>query len=170
MDLLTGPERRANSSGMVKQWRKRMFNKILVPTDGSLLSDKASRAAVEFAAQNGSEIVAFSVAEPYLGTLLPEGSISSLVDSEKYNAHVQDAARSHVDKIASLAKSMDVRCTASVALAFSPYEKIIEASRTFNCDVIFMATHGRKGLNRLFVGSETQKVLAHSTIPVMVFR
>jgi nucleotide-binding universal stress UspA family protein len=147
-----------------------MFKRILLPTDGSPLSDIASKAAIEFAADNGSEIVALSVAEPYIGTLISEGSITMPMDSELYNAHMQEIARLNVEKIVGWAKSMDVRCIASVVLAFSPYEEIIAAVKNFECDVIFMATHGRKGLNRLFVGSETQKVLAHSTTPVMVFR
>jgi nucleotide-binding universal stress UspA family protein len=147
-----------------------MFNTILVPTDGSPLSDKASEAAVEFAAKNGSQIVALCVAEPYMDVLLFEGSFSAPMDTNKYNEGVQRLAHQHVEKIAALARAKDVPCKTSVPMAFNPYEQIVEAIKTFHCDVIFMATHGRKGLNKLFVGSETQKVLAHSSIPVMVFR
>jgi nucleotide-binding universal stress UspA family protein len=159
-----------NNSAMSDKRRKLMFNTILVPTDGSPLSEKASNAAVDFAAENGSRIVALSVAEPYMGPLLSEGSVAAPMDLEKYNESVQRLARLYVEKIAHRARAKDVPCKTSVALAFNPHEEIVKAVKTFHCDVVFMATHGRKGLDKLFAGSETQKVLAHSTIPVMVFR
>ena len=147
-----------------------MFKKILVPTDSSTLSEKAIYAAVEFARTNGSERVALSVAEPYVYSTMAEGAIALPVDSKMYDERVQELAQQHVEKVAKLARAKNVACITKVALSFSPYEEIIHAANEFNCDVIFMASHGRKGLNKLFIGSETQKVLAHSTIPVLVFR
>ncbi|MGZ3241116.1 MAG: universal stress protein, partial [Burkholderiaceae bacterium] len=75
-----------------------------------------------------------------------------------------------VDKVALVAKEAKVPCETCVALSFSPYEEIIRTAKKYECDAVFMASHGRKGLNKLFLGSETQKVLAHSTIPVLVYR
>jgi nucleotide-binding universal stress UspA family protein len=147
-----------------------MFKKILVPTDGSDLSEKAIYAAVEFAHTNGSEIIAISVAEPYVFGAFAEGSIAIPVDPWVYEERVLQLAQQHVEKVAEVARARNVPCQITVAKSFNPYEEIIEAAKRFHCDVIFMASHGRKGLNKLFVGSETQKVLAYSTIPVMVFR
>jgi nucleotide-binding universal stress UspA family protein len=148
-----------------------MFKKILVPTDGSALSEKAIHAAVEFARTNGSEIIALSVAEPYpYAVAFAEGSSLIQAAPEAFDEQMQELAQKNVDKVASLAQASKVPCKTMVALSSSPHEEIVRAATDSRCDVIFMASHGRKGLNKLFVGSETQKVLAHSTLPVLVFR
>ena len=145
-----------------------MFKTILVPTDGSALSDKAIDAAIEFAKMNGSKIIGLSVAEPYPFSPLAESSVAA--ESATYEHKMQELAQLHVQKIADNAMSAKVTFETATALSFSPYAEIVNTAKKFNCDVIFMASHGRKGLNKLFLGSETQKVLAHSTIPVLVFR
>lgn len=145
-----------------------MFKTILVPTDGSLLSDKAINAAVEFAKLAGSKIIGLSVAEPYPFAPLYQNTGAS--DTTIYEAKMREAAQLHVQKVAQAAKDANVACDIVISQSFSPYEEIISTAKKFNCDVIFMASHGRKGLNRLFLGSETQKVLAHSSLPVLVFR
>lgn len=147
-----------------------MFKKILVPTDGSPLSDKAVDAAIEFARTTECELVTLCVAEPYVYSALVEGSGIYPMDSAVYDEKAQEYAQHNVDKAVALAQAAGIKCKATVALSFSPYEEIVRAAEQNNCDVIFMASHGRKGLNKLFVGSETQKVLAHSTLPVLVFR
>jgi len=148
--------------------RAMMFKKILVPTDGSPLSEKAITAAVEFARQTDGRIFGLSVAEPYPFTPLSEPAFTP--DGNIYEAKMRELAQLHVQKIADAAQAAQVPCETTIALSFSPYEEIVKVANNSGCDVIFMASHGRKGLNKLFVGSETQKVLAHSTIPVMVFR
>ena len=145
-----------------------MFNMILVPTDGSSLSDKAIQAAVEFAKMTGGKIVSISVAEPYPYMSLAEGTVAP--DLDLFEKRMEKIAEMNVQKVADAAAAANVPCKAYTAASFSPYQAIIDAAMEHHCDVIFMASHGRKGLNKLFVGSETQKVLAHSTIPVMVFR
>lgn len=147
-----------------------MFKKILVPTDGSPLSDKAIDAAIEFAQAMNSELVTLCVAEPYVYSALVEGAGVFPMDATAYDVKAQEIAQHNVDKAASAARAKGVACKTTVALSFSPYEEIVRTAENQACDVIFMASHGRKGLNKLFVGSETQKVLAHSTIPVLVFR
>lgn len=87
-----------------------------------------------------------------------------------YEKQMQKYAQMHVDKVAEAAVKAGIPCTTHVAQSFAPYDEIIKAANKYQCDVIVMASHGRKGLNKLFIGSETQKVLAHSTIPVLVFR
>lgn len=145
-----------------------MFKTILVPTDGSPLSDKAISAAIDFAQLTAGKIIALSVAEPYPFSPLHESA--SAIEASNYDDQMRMRAQQIVDKVANAAKAAKVACEAHVALSFSPYEEIIHTAKKYGCDAIFMASHGRKGLNRLFLGSETQKVLAHSTIPVLVYR
>lgn len=145
-----------------------MFKTILVPTDGSPLADKAIKAAIEFAQSNGGKIVGLSVAEPYPYAPLTDGTVT--VDAHSYEAKMREMAQTHVQKIADAAQAANVPCETCVRQSFSPYEEIISVANEYHCEIIFMSSHGRKGLSRLFVGSETQKVLAHSTIPVLVFR
>lgn len=145
-----------------------MFKTILVPTDGSSLSDQAIKAAIEFAQTNGGKIVGLSVADPYPYAPLTDGSVT--VDARSYEEKMCEMAQMHVRKIADAAQAANVPCETFVRQSFNPHEEIISVAIKHNCDVIFMASHGRKGLSSLFVGSETQKVLAHSTIPVLVFR
>jgi nucleotide-binding universal stress UspA family protein len=145
-----------------------MFKTILVPTDGSHLSDKAISAAIEFSQLVGGKLIALSVAEPYPFSPLHESA--SAIEASNYDEQMRMRAQQIVDKVANTAKEANVLCEAYVALSFSPYEEIIHTAKKHACDAIFMASHGRKGLNRLFLGSETQKVLAHSTIPVLVYR
>lgn len=145
-----------------------MFRHLLVPTDGSPLSAKAAQAAVNFAREVGARLTALSVAEPFPYSALSESAF--LPDQTRFEKQMQDHARRYVEDVAELAAAAGVPCDTRVALSFSPYEEIVRTAEELDCDVVFMASHGRKGINRLFVGSETQKVLAHSALPVMVFR
>jgi nucleotide-binding universal stress UspA family protein len=145
-----------------------MFKHLLVPTDGSPLSAKAARGAVEFAKAVGARITTLSVVEPYPYPALADSSY--LPDQGRYEKEMQDDARRYVNEIAELAGAAGVPCDTRIGLSFTPYEEITNAAKDLGCDAIFMASHGRKGINRLFVGSETQKVLAHTTLPVMVYR
>lgn len=145
-----------------------MFKTILVPTDGSPLSDRAINAAVEFARETGGSIVALSVAEPYPFTPLSADTFSD--ERSLYEEKAREIAQEHVRKVAAAAHVLNVPCKTVVTQSFSPSDEIVKTAERSACDVIFMASHGRKGLNKLFVGSETQKVLANTIIPVMVFR
>lgn len=145
-----------------------MYRKILVPTDGSVLSEKAISAAIEFAKNHpGCEIIGFSVAEP-----LSFNQIESLTKSGEsdYMAREQLSAKSRVNRIAELAKAAGIPCETVVAQSTKPHEEIVRAANQYQCDCIFMASNGRKGLNKLFIGSETQKVLTTSDVPVLVYR
>jgi nucleotide-binding universal stress UspA family protein len=153
-----------------------MFQKILIPTDGSALSDVAVTAAIKFAKEINASVVAISVAEPYLyvpaiadGFVIDAGLYN--LDLEKlHNDQVQQIAQDNVMKVIEAAKLAEVTCGTITAVSSNPHEEIIHAAESLGCDLIIMATHGRKGLNKLFLGSETQKVIAHSSIPVMVYR
>ena len=145
-----------------------MFKTILLPTDGSPLSDKATATAIEFAKLHQAKIVALIAVQPFPYSPMGDGGV--IIDSSAYERQMQLTAQATIDKIGIAAQSAGVAFQGLVTLSTSPYEEIVAAADNFNCDIILMASHGRKGLNKLFIGSETQKVLAHTTLPVMVLR
>lgn len=146
-----------------------MYQRILVPTDGSPLSEAAVDAAIDFVqGRSGSEIVALSVA-------VPEPSFQSLEGAMAYDPGLQvdvllEHAQAHVDAIAARAKKAGVPCTPLTCSALDPAEAIVDTAREQHCDLIVMGSHGRRGLSRLLAGSVTQAVLASAPVPVMVLR
>ena len=145
-----------------------MFKKILVPFDGSPISEKSAKAAIEFAASAGAGIVALSVAQLYPYMLMPEAG--AMVDLSQFEEAQDQSAQQHVDAIKTMAAAAKVACEAIVTRGVHPYEEILTTAKNQHCDVIWIASHGRRGLDKLLLGSETQRVLAHSTIPVLVYR
>lgn len=144
-----------------------MIKKILLPTDGSELSTKAIAGAIDLAAKIGAKVVGLTVVEPYSYSSLSEYRPESFDD---YEARMEKAAIERLASLETAAKAANVEVQTMVSKSFSPYEAIIDAANKNGCDAIFMASHGRRGLNAVLLGSETQKVLTHSTIPVMVYR
>jgi len=145
-----------------------MFRAILVPTDGSSLSDKAVAGAIEFAKINpGSQIIGLSVVEhfPYN---TPDGISSPEVMAIERG--LIDLAKQNVAKLAEAASVAGIPCEVITARSSSPSEEIIKAASKYKCDCIVMASHGRSGLSQIFMGSVTQKVLTQTSIPVMVYR
>jgi nucleotide-binding universal stress UspA family protein len=143
-----------------------MYKKILVPTDGSELAGQAIDAAIDYARASGGAIVAFSVAQPY--PIVPAVDGAMMIEPGLDSVELQKIARDAVDAVARTAHSAGVPCETHTALSFAPYEEIIRAADDYQCDAIFMASHGRRGLSRLLAGSQTQKVLAYSHVPVLV--
>jgi nucleotide-binding universal stress UspA family protein len=143
-----------------------MFKSILLPIDGSDLSDKATATAVQFAQLNHAGIVAVTVVQPM--PLAPLGDGSVVVDSGQYATDMQAAARSHIDKVAGAASAAGIPFQGVITTSTSASDEIVEAAKKFNCDIIVMASHGRTGLEKLFLGSETQKVIDHTKLPVLV--
>ncbi len=145
-----------------------MFRKILVPTDGSPLSDKAAKAALEFAAAHGASVVGLSVAELYPFMLMPEAG--AMVDMANYEEIQDKSAQQAMVKFRALAAEAGVSAEVVSTRGVHAYEEILDIASAKGCDLIWMGSHGRKGLDKLLLGSETQRVLSHSTIPVMVWR
>ncbi len=145
-----------------------MFKKILVPTDGSALSEKSAKAALEFAAAQGASVVGLAVAELYPFMLMPEAG--AMVDLSTYEALQDKSAQQAMEKLKALATEAQVNCEVISTRGVHPYEEIIRTANEQACDLIWMGSHGRKGLDKLLLGSETQRVLSHSTVPVMVYR
>ena len=145
-----------------------MFKKLLVPTDGSPVSEKSAKAAIEFAASTGASVVALAVAQLYPYMLMPEAG--AMVDLSAYEEAQDQTAHQHADTVKKLADAAGVPCEATATRGVHPYEEILTVASDKHCDLIWIASHGRRGLDKLLLGSETQRVLAHSTIPVMVYR
>lgn len=144
-----------------------MFKKILLPTDGSDLSALAIAGGLEFAKALNASVVGLTIVEPYSYSNLSEYRPETLDD---YEQRMMKVAAERLGKVADAAAKAGVPVETMTAQSFSPYEAIIDTAKAKGCDVIFMSSHGRKGLSAVLLGSETQKVLTHSTIPVMVYR
>jgi len=145
-----------------------MFKSILLPTDGSQLSERATETAVRFAQVHGAQLVAISVVQPF--PFLPMSEAVVVPDATIFDQHADDYARNCLDRVAAAASAVGVPFEGVMAQSATPYEEIVKTAEKYGCDIILMASHGRKGLNKLFLGSETQKVLAHTTLPVLVLR
>jgi len=147
-----------------------MFKHILLPTDGSRLSARAAKAAVRFARTNGARITAFHAAPPYRPDISGDFIPASFTSLAEYTKQVNTKAEKYLGQVKQLADAAKVRCATACASSDSPHEAIIEAAKTHKCDLIFMASHGRRGLAGLLIGSETTKVLTHCKLPVLVYR
>lgn len=149
-----------------------MYTHILVPTDGSELSDKAVAAALKLAKLAGARITAFHAVEPYplQGAYAAEASGVAELQPEVFAERSEEYAKRVLDAVARSAAAANVQCTTEYATARSASQAIVDKARAENCDLIVMASHGRRGLEGFLLGSETQKVLTHSTIPVLVYR
>ena len=144
-----------------------MFQRILIPTDGSDITQKSVAAALSLAASVGARVYVLSVKEPF-----PYSAISEMQPTppqEFFDAQERIAA-SRVQAVAALAQAQGVVCETHTLEALHPWEAIIEHAEQKACDLIVMASHGRRGVTALLLGSETQKVLTHSKIPVLVVR
>lgn len=147
-----------------------MFKHILVPTDGSQLSREAVERAVMFAKESGARITFFYAKPEYPVAFYGEGALIDPTTPEKFAQMAEQQAQDILNGCARLAADAGVECTTVSKTSDVPYEAIIETAETVGCDLIFMASHGRRGLGALLLGSETQKVLTHSKIPVLVYR
>jgi nucleotide-binding universal stress UspA family protein len=147
-----------------------MYKRILVATDGSTLSKKAVTSAVGLAAACGAELVALKVVPRYPQAYF-EGSIPlSVQDVSRVEKQWTDTAQAAVDAVVKSAKAKNVEAKGITAKSDVVSDAIIAAAKKHSADLIVMASHGRKGIKRLLLGSETQQVLTHSHVPVLVLR
>lgn len=148
-----------------------MIRHLLVATDGSRLSDKAVDAAVSLARDLGARLTVFHATEDCPVGPFPEYAIVyDTLTREDWNAAQDKRARRILDKAAAKARKAGVACKTSFGPALHPYEAIIKAAKAVRCNAIVMASHGRRGIQGLVLGSETNKVLTHSKLPVLVCR
>jgi nucleotide-binding universal stress UspA family protein len=148
-----------------------MYRHILVPTDGSALSNKAARTAARLAQATGARITAL-YAIPPLGTpMVFDGyPYESAYSAEAYEKGMRKHADKALAKVRAEAEANQVKCDAISVIEGNPWEAIIKAAKSKKCDLIVMASHGRRGLQGVLLGSETTKVLTHSKTPVLVCR
>lgn len=147
-----------------------MYNRILVATDGSSLSDKAVKSAIALASTCGAELVALRVVPRNALSYWDAGVTVPISEYERIEAQWQAEGQAGVDKVKKLAIAQGVRTKAVTVRSNIVSDGILAAAKKHRCDLIVMASHGRKGIKRLILGSETQGVLAHTTLPVLVLR
>ena len=147
-----------------------MFKRLLVPTDGSELSMNAVKAAVALAAEMRAEVVALNVQPVFQPPVVAEVPIADVYSQGDYEAGALAAANKILADTAAVAAAASVACKSVARLDASAYEAIIRVAKDEGCDLIFMASHGRRGMAHLLLGSETQKVLTHCRVPVLVYR
>lgn len=145
-----------------------MFKHILLPTDGSPLSEAAIQKGMRFAKSIGAQVTGLYVIPPYR---LLAGGQENLADTKaQYDKDAKARAQTFLATILDQGKELGVSCDAISDTSSHPYEAIVRAAETRGCDLIMMASHGRRGVQALLIGSETNKVLTHTKIPVLVFR
>ena len=147
-----------------------MFKHILVPTDGSTLSLRAAKYAIRFAKVHGARVSAFYAAPEYHPNIAGDYLPANFVPLGVYKKQIKQAADKYLAQIKKMADVAGVACACVFVNDDSPHDAIIRAAKERKCDMIFMASHGRGGLAGLLIGSETNKVLTHCKLPVMVYR
>ena len=147
-----------------------MFKHILIPTDGSELSNRAVAAAVELAKKARAKVTGLFVAPPatpmIYGKFMPVGYMTP----DEHAELIQRTAKEYLGVIESAASQAGVAAECVTVTSDFPADEIIRISNERNVDLIFMASHGRRGVSAVLLGSETQKVLTHTTRPVLVYR
>lgn len=147
-----------------------MFRNILVPTDGSPLSRKAIKQAVRLAKEQGARITGLHVVPPYAPDVHEDIALRNFVSPREYARRSAAAARVHLQVIERAARAAGVPCQTLHAASSFPHDEIVRTAQKKKCDAIFMASHGRRGIARLLLGSEASKVIALSKVPVIISR
>ena len=148
-----------------------MFKKILIPTDGSALSAQSANAGITFARSISAEVVALYVTQPFAATMGYDGMSAAYAftdeDYEKANA---EQAQKHLKAVVDRADTAGVPSSAHAVSNFNIADGIVQGAIDYQCDLIFIGSHGRSGFSRLLLGSVTTKVLALTHNPVLVYR
>lgn len=147
-----------------------MYKHILVATDGSKLSQKAVTHAIALAQALGAKMTVFYASPDYPLPAYADGVVYEPVSKKEYAALANQEAEKLLSAIAQKAEAGGLECATVHTIAPAPWEAILAAAKKAKADAIVMASHGRRGVSALLLGSETQKVLTHSTVPVLVVR
>lgn len=145
-----------------------MFKHILVPTDGSKLSEKAVKHAVRLAKQLGARLTAFHVVPKFHPSTYQMELLQ--MTAGDYDQTRMEHALQFLRYAERAAAAAGVDCEGKHVVSDHPYKEIVKAAQKYGCDLILMASHGRRGIEGFLLGSETQKVLTHSHVPVLVYR
>ena len=147
-----------------------MYKHILIPTDGSKVGGKAVTPGIKLAKALGASVVAYYAAESIERVFLTEGASVRPAAIKQLRERMEEQGRQYLEDIAKACKVAGVACETVMTNPATPYQGIIDTARKKKCDVIFMASRGRGEFASLLLGSVTLKVLAHSRIPVLVYR
>lgn len=145
-----------------------MYKHILLPTDGSPLSDMSVEKGLVFAKEIGAKATLLMAVEPFHIITADAEQLGST--REEYAALAAGRAAKHLKVLQAKGATIGVVCEAEHQVSDEPYRTIIDTAKDKGCDLIAMASHGRRGISALILGSVTTKVLTHSTIPVLVYR
>jgi nucleotide-binding universal stress UspA family protein len=145
-----------------------MYKHILIPTDGSHLSELAIRQGIKLAKSIDAKVTAITVFAPFHTIAIEPMMITAT--AEQYRKECDALSEKYLRVVKDAAQAAEVPCDVIRVVHDHPYQAIIEAANTRGCDLIFMASHGRRGMAALVLGSETTKVLIHTRIPVLVCR
>lgn len=147
-----------------------MFKNILVATDGSGPSRRAIKRAVQLAREQKARLTGFYVGPPWQPAAYAEFVPPASLSPKQHEAAVKKAAERHLGAVKKAAAAARVRCKTYYVMDEYPYSEIVRAAKRYRCDLIVMGSHGRRGISRLILGSQASKVLAHSTMPVLVVK
>ncbi len=143
-----------------------MYQHILIPTDGSEFSQRAISTGVNLAKILGAKVTGLTVTVPWQS--IPMAEIALTVPVEEYNKKATERAHTDLAVIREAAEMADIECDTVHCIGDFPYQEIIATAKSRHCDLIVMASHGRRGVAALLLGSETQKVMTHAQLPVLV--
>ena len=149
---------------------KTLYAHILLPTDGSSLATRGAKAGVQLAKALGAKVTVVYVGMPYASAIYGEAMVYAGPSPREHKRFSEEVAKKAFAPVVLEASRAGVDCATLLAVNSRPWEGILKTARARKCDTIVMASHGRSGLGGLFLGSETQRVLAHSKIPVLVIR
>jgi nucleotide-binding universal stress UspA family protein len=148
-----------------------MYRHILIPTDGSELAHKAVAHGLSLAKALGARVSVVTVEVPFHVFDAYRNNIDRLSDAmAEHERHAKAHASKVLGVVSDAAKAAGVACETVQADGDQPYAAIIATAKQRGCDLIVMSSHGRGGVSALVLGSETNKVLTHSDIPVLVYR
>ena len=147
-----------------------MYQRILVATDGSTLSKKAVSSAIALAALTDAELVALKVIPRYPQSYFEGGLALQAAEISRVEKQWAEDGQAIVDAVQKAALAKGVKSKAITVKSDLVSDAIIAAAKKHKCDLIVMASHGRRGIKRLLLGSETQQVLTHSHVPVLILR
>ncbi len=147
-----------------------VYKHLLVATDGSKLSGKAVTHAIALARALGAKLTGFYASPDYPMPAFVDGVVYDSVSRKEYAALAAREAEKILGAVKTKAEAGGVKCATMHVIAAAPWEAIVAASKKAKCDVVVMASHGRRGIAAVLLGSETEKVLTHSKLPVLVVR
>ncbi|MEO6017137.1 MAG: universal stress protein [Polaromonas sp.] len=147
-----------------------MYQRILVATDGGALSKKAVREAINLAITVGADLVALYVVPRYPVSYFEGGMVVPMQEVTRVEKQWNDKGQAVVESVRSTAQARGLTAKAVTTQSDLVAESIMATAKKYKCDLVVMASHGRKGIKRVLLGSETQHVLTHSTVPVLVLR